>query len=198
MSLLNVALHADHVLVCVDSMAAVDGCAGETSKLHALPHLNAVLAGRGHVGVLGMALMLSLEPGRTFDELAVALPSALTAGVEHLIAEGHGQFDGDAPQGVVLAGLSRPLGTMCAFAFSRRNGGPFTAQRIRHALLSPGDCFQADVAPCPRTLEDLEGIAREQAAWMRATHPHVASGGRLLVAEVRGEGVRVFARGALG
>ncbi len=62
MSLLNVAVLPDRMFVATDSAASAgDGAPGHTSKLLPLPHVPAVLAGRGHVAVLGMALMLTAE-----------------------------------------------------------------------------------------------------------------------------------------
>jgi hypothetical protein len=198
MSLLIVALQPERILVAVDSVAGTgDGSfLGEASKLHVLPHLNAVLAGRGHVGVLGMALMLGLEPRPDFDALADVMPGALTAGVAHLVA--HGLLQDAAPQEVVLAGWSPRLNSMRACAYARHDGGAFIAHGIARALMSPGGDFRADTAPWPQSIEDMEHIAREQVAWMRKTHPHAACGGRLLVADVRRDTVAVSARGALG
>jgi hypothetical protein len=204
MSILNVLLRPDQLLVAVDTLAldALTGHPCEGAKLLLIPQHNVVLACRGSAQFFlkiyeisvqasfraGFSLeQLSLQLGLVIDQLwPTYLEAADRAGIER--SQLHTEL--------VLGGWSVQSGEMVATAYAKNAGGRRAiVQPLLGGLASPGkplsgrrDSFD---------LDDILQAGRLQAAYLNALSERPVAGGRLIVAVLRKEKITVRTLGPL-
>jgi len=192
LSILNVLLRPDQLLVAVDTLAedALTGAASEAAKLLLIPQHNLVLASRGSaqffLRIYHLALQASFRADFTMEQLGNELglvvdqlwpayeKAALEAG---MAAEAIGTE-------LVLGGWSPQAGRMVATAYARTVGGELTrVQPLVGGLASPGDPLQNRAASFDAP--DVLAAGRLQAEWLNNTVGRRVAGGRLLAAVLR-------------
>lgn len=180
MSLCNVQVEPHRALVAVDTACLSRGRLTEGSKLAVLPHMMAVLAGRGMTGFLGMVHAYYLELPADFDDTEGDLRLTLNVLRTHLITA-HPVHATAFEAEIVLVGYSPSRGRMVA-ALCRCPAGAkeFTYQPIPWCVLGA----HADLGEIPpmSSVEAMEALARRQVALFRQRDPSTAIGGRLLIA----------------
>jgi hypothetical protein len=176
-SILNLAIVDERTaVVVVDSAVAslADQSAPadrEASKALPLPHMNAVIAGRGVVGVLALSatLLLGLT---TFDEAVQFLPEVVDQAQASMTAAGIA-----GPQEIAFVGWSARDARMRAYYLQRPTRDvPFEVHEVDY-LAAPE---HEPAALLPRVLQTDAGaaqFAREQ----YAAHPGPGFGGRIIV-----------------
>ncbi|MEN5153730.1 hypothetical protein [Stenotrophomonas muris] len=187
MSILNVLLTRDHLVVAVDTLA-VDSRTGAHSagaKLLLIPQHNLVLAARGStqffLRIYELALQASFRADFTMEQLSVELglvvdqlwpnyeKAAVEAGlpIEQLGTE------------LVLGAWSPKNGRMMATGYAKSDSlRPCMVQAIGGQLASPGEPLQA-VTPS-MAQADLMAHARLQADYLNERAGRQVAGGRLL------------------
>ncbi len=187
MSILNVLLTRDHLVVAVDTLAE-DALTGEHSagaKLLLIPQHNLVFATRGStqffLRVYELALQASFRADFTMEQLSAELgmvvdqmwlnyeKAAVEAGlsIEQLGTE------------LVLGGWSSKNGRMMATAYAKSGSRrPCVVQPVGGQLASPGEPLQAVIPSMAQ--KDLLTHARLQASHLNEQLGRSVAGGRLL------------------
>jgi hypothetical protein len=179
MTLLNIHISPERVLVAVDTAGAFRGRpGGEVSKMAVLPHAGIVLAGRGNTSFMGSVWWyLQAVPGLHFDEaFAIHMPTALQHAQRQLDAMMVAESD---EQRVYLIGPSRYGGRLAATEFVWRDRRLQLSHEVTGNIAPDieGATADDDVSTDDLMLE----LARRQVA---AYRDHPAFGGRLMVAEI--------------
>lgn len=188
MSILNLLLTRDHLVVAVDTLAedALTGAHSAGAKLLLIPQHNLVLATRGStqffLRIYELALQASFRADFTMEQLSAELglvvdqlwpnyeKAAAEAGlpIEHLGTE------------LVLGGWSPKNGRMMATAYAKSGSQrPCVVQSIAGQLASPGEPLQAVTPSMAQT--DLMVHARLQASYLNKQMGRKVAGGQLLV-----------------
>jgi hypothetical protein len=190
MSLLNVFVGPGRIDITADTdCVAPDGTHTAGTKLVHIPHLNAVVAGRGNMSITNWFALVALETlGRDFDAVADAMPTDLGDVRRHLIAIKKLTVDGSA-QDVFLAGWSPRRGRLQALHYVLRDDAFVLNEDIISMSLNPRGCFADPPRSNPRP--DVFAIARQQVEWLRANWPGVGAGGRLIVAQLMRDRVSI-------
>ena len=194
MSIINAFISPNLALVGADSDAvSQSGEHFETSKLHVLTHLNAVVAFRGYVGSVMYSLPGLIGFSGSFDDLAEAMPLVLNTAQQtaDLALEMSGNTTpsdfGDVQ--VVLVGYSPKHQRMVGHNYESRNGSwKFDAHSDVVNIVSPG------LEVLPDIVADREGmmvLAKVQCEWIRKMHPGKSAGGRFFVATLQKGEMRV-------
>lgn len=187
MSILNVLLTRDHLVVAVDTLA-VDSRTGAHSagaKLLLIPQHNLVLATRGStqffLRIYELALQASFRADFTMEQLSVELglvvdqlwpnyeKAAVEAGlpIEQLGTE------------LVLGGWSPKNGRMMAIGYAKSESQrPCVVQTVGGQLASPGEPLRALTPSMGQA--DLMAHARLQASYLNEQMGRPVAGGRLL------------------
>lgn len=187
MSLLNVHVNEVRALVAVDT----DGItpAGEhydVAKMLPLYHAGALFAARGDRrflhDVFKLFYLASAPCG--YDEIADHMPMACASAIASWNAEG----GAPTPYQVVVVGWSKADGRMRGRIYTGDTGDAegFDCGELG-ARVIPWDFERT--APVPDSVDVIRELAREQAPWLRAKG--AAGGGRLLVAEVTENSIKV-------
>lgn len=188
MSILNVLLTPDHLVVAADTLAedALTGAHSAGAKLLLIPQHNLVFATRGStqffLRIYEPALQASFRADFTMEQLSAELglvvdqlwpnyeKAAAEAGLptEHLGTE------------LVLGGWSPKNGRMMATAYAKSgNQLPCVVQPIGGQLASPGEPLKPLTPSMAQT--DLLAHARLQASYLSKQMGRKVAGGRLLV-----------------
>lgn len=201
MSILNAFIYPDHAFVCVDTETVLPGGGPrfETSKLFAVPHLNAVIGLRGTVLLNSMLMAATVLFDGDFDGLSQSLPGLLNNAVERAIALGQCELvtpETVASAEVVAVGFSRARGRIVLNFFKSESldvgfvaytniTGTFSAPSvtdpeldIEHLRRLPGG-------------EGLKTLGLAQVRMLREREPQAAAGGRLILAEIRQDGMKI-------
>ncbi|WP_171956537.1 hypothetical protein [Stenotrophomonas maltophilia] len=189
MSILNVLLRPDQLLVAVDTLAkdALTGAPSAGAKLLLIPQHNLVLATRGSaqffLRIYELALQASFRADFTMEQLGRELGlvidqlwpayegAALEAGMARAVIGTE----------LVLGGWSPQAGRMVATAYAKSvSGEPARVQPLTGGLGSPGE-------PLERRSDsfdpkDVLVAGRLQAAWLNDRMGRTVAGGRLLAA----------------
>lgn len=215
MSILNFVQFDDHsAVVTVDTLSS-NGC--EVSKLLVIPHLGAVIAGRGRYEVfITLALRAMVCPtfelaaaqiARDFDEALLAVPEhdrvlAASLGIsdEALDARMFGTLRRDevnAGQQMLLVGPSQAGQLEAIHLMSERPGVPMVT--LRHAGLVVGPLNDELIQAAPQMLSTDSGAylfaLRQFAECPETERP--GYGGRLLVARLNSGAVTVRDLGSI-
>ncbi|MGE8252744.1 MAG: hypothetical protein ACN6RE_08785 [Stenotrophomonas sepilia] len=192
MSVLNVLLTRDHLVVAVDTLAedARTGAHSAGAKLLLIPQHNLVLATRGStqffLRIYELALQASFRADFTMEQLSAELglvvdqlwpdyeKAAVEAGLprEQLGTE------------LVLGGWSPKNGRMMATAYAKSDSSrPSVVQPLDGGLASPGAPLVGRSDSL--ALEDVFAAGRIQAAWLNKQVGRQVAGGRVLAAVLR-------------
>ena len=192
MSILNVLLRADQLLIAVDTLAedAQTGTHSSGAKLLLIPQHNLVLAARGStqffLRIYELALQASFRADFTMEQLSAELgllvdqlwPNYVRAAAEaRLPVEKLGTE-------LVLGGWSPQRGRMVATAYAKSDSSrPTIVQPLDGGLASPGE----PLAGRPDSFAPAEVLAagKIQAAWLNARMGRQVAGGRLLATVLR-------------
>ncbi|HYQ25125.1 hypothetical protein [Stenotrophomonas sp.] len=192
MSILNVLLRADQLLVAVDTLAedALTGAPSAGAKLLLIPQHNLVLATRGSaqffLRIYELALQASFRADFTMEQLGREL--GLVVDQVWPAYEKAALNAGMAPSVIgtelVLGGWSPQAGRMVATAYAKSvSGEPARVQQLAGGLASPGDPLKGRSDSFDP--EDVLVAGRLQAAWLNGRVGRTVAGGRLLAAVLR-------------
>ncbi|MBK0054349.1 hypothetical protein [Stenotrophomonas sp. S39] len=192
MSILNVLLSPDQLLVAVDTLAedTRTGVKSEGAKLLLIPQHNLVLATRGSaqffLRIYELALQASFRADFTMEQLGRELGlvvDQLWPAYEKAALEA-----GMAPSVIgtelVLGGWSPQARRMVATAYAKSvSGEPARVQQLAGGLASPGDPLEGRGDSFDP--KDVLVAGRLQAAWLNDRVGRKVAGGRLLAAVLR-------------
>ena len=202
MSILNVWLACDHALVGVDTDSVdIAGNHYDCSKLLPIVHLNAVLAGRGSLALLGCAFVQMLvSGGEDFDVVAGRLPEYATNAFLGTIGGPLRSLSESAYQAgdeIVLVGWSPRFGRPRSVEVSRAPGASsFVFEETELQYVSPWK-DSIDYATKASDVWQMRRLAGAQVSLLRRTDPEAAAGGRLVVAEIRKNGLSISNTGLI-
>ena len=187
MSILNVLLTRDHLVVAVDTLAedAQTGAHSAGAKLLLIPQHNLVLATRGStqffLRIYELALQASFRADFTMEQLSVELGlvvDQLWTNYEKAAAEA-GLPREQLGTELVLGGWSPKNGRMMATGYAKSDSQcPCVVQAIAGQLASPGEPLQL-VTPSMAQV-DLLAHARLQAVYLNEQVGREVAGGQLL------------------
>lgn len=187
MSILNVLLTRDHLVVAVDTLAedALTGAHSSGAKLLLIPQHNLVLATRGStqffLRIYELALQASFRADFTMEQLSAELGlvvDQLWPDYERAAAEAGLPLEQLGTE-LVLGGWSPKNDRMMATAYAKSDSQRLTVvQPIVGQLASPGEPLQAVTPSMAQT--DLMAHARLQARYLNAKMGRQVAGGRLL------------------
>ncbi|ENE1252544.1 hypothetical protein ABM187_002745 [Stenotrophomonas maltophilia] len=192
MSILNVLLTRDHLVVAVDTLAedALTGVYSSGAKLLLIPQHNLVLATRGStqffLRIYELALQASFRADFTMEQLSAELGlvvDQLWPNYEKAAAEAGLPLDQLGTE-LVLGGWSPKNGRMIATAYAKSDSSrPSVVQPLEGGLASPGEPLVG--RPDSLAPEDVFAAGRIQAAWLNKQVGRQVAGGRLLAAVLR-------------
>lgn len=196
MSIINAVNHSEFALVSVDTEASVAGTArASASKLLTLPHVGGVIAFRGCLLFLGTAHMqFSTMPAESFDDILDAAEDTMKiAFAVNAKQKAVSDYAAEIWQGaeMLLCGYSDQAGRMVIRMLRSYDGGEtIHVDEDAECVFCPGDLgvVSADIEP---TREGLAVLANRQVQSIKANNPGAPGGGRLIIAEVRREGVTI-------
>jgi len=187
MSILNVLLTREHLVVAVDTLAedARTGAHSAGAKLLLIPQHNLVLATRGStqffLRIYELALQASFRADFTMEQLTAELGlvvDQLWPNYEKAAVEAGLPLEQLGTE-LVLGGWSPKKGRMVATAYAKSDSQrPAMVQPITGQLASPGEPLQA-VKPSMAQV-DLVAHARLQAGYLNERMGRQVAGGRLL------------------
>jgi hypothetical protein len=193
MTVLNVHVARDRVLVCTDSEVVSPDrkIRGERSKLLYLAHANIVMAGRGvQLITLGLFEGAWMNLTATLDSLEDSWTNeALDSYRAHVFArlENDGIDLGSATGAELLvAGYSRRRDRMIALHYLAPSGSGFTKCEVDEWYLAPNCDLVA--APAMDSITSMAALARRQIAHWKPRAPNEGFGGRLVFATLDRDG----------
>lgn len=191
MSILNVLLRPDQLLVAVDTLAE-NASTGEVStgaKLLLIPQHNVVLAARGSTQFFLRMYELSLQASFRADFTMEQLMAELGLVIDKLwpayekAADEAGLPRASLGTELVLGGWSPKNGRMAATAYAKHDSAvPAIVQPLDGGLASPGEPLEG--IPDSFELVDVLAAGRLQAAWLNRAVGRQVAGGRLLIASL--------------
>jgi len=192
LSILNVLLRPDQLLVAVDTLAE-DAHTGRKScgaKLLLIPQHNLVLAARGSsqffLRIYELSLQASFRADFTMEQLSRELGlviDQLWPGYERAALEAGIQPNALGSE-MVLGGWSPRAGGIVATAYAKQSSAtPAVVLQLEGGLASPGEPLQgrADSFSPDAVLQS----SRIQAAWLNKTTGRQVAGGHVLAAVLR-------------
>jgi len=192
MSLLNVWVSHATARVVVDTEGRTDeGEYFELSKMVALPHANAVIAGRGINTFLAMVVeALQLRKAPSFDAMAEQMPAVLQTVTGYLKTQSDIPHEVIHDQEIVLVGWSNWLMRMNAIAYASKTAAGFVETEFSKMYYSPWlDSW--GVRLFAATNEQARVFSQEQIVHALALDPTAPIGGRLLLAELTRDDCRI-------
>lgn len=187
MSILNVLLRADQLLVAVDTLAedALTGAPSAGAKLLLIPQHNLVLATRGgaqfFLRIYELALQASFRADFTMEQLTAELGlvvDQLWPNYEKAAVEAGLPLEQLGTE-LVLGGWSPKNGRMVATAYAKSDSSRKTlVQPLEGGLASPGEPLAG--RPDSFAEADLLAAGKIQAAWLNSRVGREVAGGRLL------------------
>lgn len=187
MSILNVLLTRDHLVVAVDTLAedALTGAHSAGAKLLLIPQHNLVLATRGStqffLRIYDLALQASFRADFTMEQLSAELGlvvDQLWPNYERAAAEAGLPIEQLGTE-LVLGGWSPRNGRMMATAYAKSDSQrPCLVQPVGGQLAAPGEPLQA-VTPSMAQAE-LVAHARLQAKYLNEQMGRKVAGGSVL------------------
>ncbi|WP_323145437.1 hypothetical protein [Stenotrophomonas maltophilia] len=192
MSILNVLLRPDQLLVAVDTLAedAISGAASSGAKLLLIPQHNLLLATRGSaqffLRIYELALQASFRSDFTMDQLGRELGlvvDQLWPAYEKAAREAGMAAEAIGTE-LVLGGWSPQAGRMVATAYAKSvSREPARVQPLVGGLASPGEPLQGMSDSFDSA--DVLAAGRRQASWLNKRVGRRVAGGRLLAATLR-------------
>jgi len=191
MSILNVLLTPEKLLVAVDTLAedAMTGKPSSGAKLLLIPQHNVVMATRGSAQFFLRLYELSLQASFRADFTMEQLMAELGLVIEQLwpnyvaAADQAGIPRDQLHTEIVLGGWSPKNGRMMATAYAKSaNGEQVIAQALEGGLASPGDPLRGK--PASFDMAAVLEAGRLQAVYLNQALGRPVAGGRLLVADL--------------
>lgn len=192
MSILNVLLRPDQLLVAVDTLAedARTGAHSSGAKMLLIPQYNLVLAARGStqffLRIYELALQASFRADFTMEQLTKELGlviDKLWPSYERAAAEANLQMDALGTE-LVLGGWSPKSGRMVATAYAKSDSSRSAiVQPLEGGLASPGEPLAG--RPDSFAPADVLAAGKIQAAWLNKRVGRQVAGGRLLATVLR-------------
>lgn len=204
MSILNVLLRPDQLLVAVGTLAedAVTGAQSSGAKLLLIPQYNLILATRGStqffIRICEMALQASFRADFTVERLMEELgrvidglwPAYVRAAVEAGLPASKLHTE------LVLGGWSATSKRTVATAYAKHDAAtPAIVQPLDAGLASPGEPLEG--RPDSFDPADVLAAGRSHAAWLNRAVGRRVAGGRLLGAVLRESSVVIHDLGAV-
>lgn len=198
MSVLNVLLNNDRLLVAVDTLAedAVTGQQSAGAKLLLIPQHNLVLATRGSaqffLKVYELCLQASFRADFTLERLAAEIgPTIDRLWPRYLeAAASAGLSMHQLRTEIVLGGWSAPHGRMIATAYAKHAvETPALIQPLIGGLASPGEPLRGRADSFDSVEVFKAGVL--QAAYLNEKNGRQVAGGSLLVAHLRVREARI-------
>lgn len=192
MSILNVLLRPDQLLIAVDTLAedALTGTPSSGAKLLLIPQHNLVLAARGSTQFFLRIYELALQASFRADFTMEQLTNELGLVIDQLWPSyERAALDAGLPRHVlttelVLGGWSPKAGRIVATAYAKSdNAVAALVQPLEGGLASPGDPLQG--RPDSFAPGDVLAAGKIQAAYLNGRAGRAVAGGRLLAAMVR-------------
>lgn len=187
MSILNVLLTRDHLVVAVDTLAedALTGAHSAGAKLLLVPQHNLMLATRGStqffLRIYELTLQASFRADFTMEQLSAELGlvvDQLWPNCEKAAAEAGLPLDQLGTE-LVLGGWSPKNGRMMATAYAKSDSQrPCVVQPISGQLAAPGEPLQAETPSMAQT--ELVVHSRLQASYLNEQMGRKVAGGRVL------------------
>jgi hypothetical protein len=187
MSILNVLLDPERLLVAVDTLArdAVTGKPSAGAKLLLIPQHNLVLACRGSaqffLRIYEMSLQASFRADFTMEQLMAEMGLVIEKlWPEYIVAAARAGIPSDVLHTeLVLGGWSPKNGRMMATAYAKSaNGGPVTVQPLEGGLASPGEPLRDQRASFE--LAAVREAGQRQVSYLNQLAERQVAGGRLL------------------
>ncbi len=192
MSILNVLLRPDQLLVAVDTLAedAFTGAPSSGAKLLLIPQHNLLLAARGStqffLRMYELCLQASFRGDFTMEQLMAEVGlviDKLWPAYEKAAIESGLPISAIGTE-LVLGGWSPRHGRMLATAYAKHDSAsPTIVQRLDGGLASPGEPLEG--RPDSFDPADVLVAGRIQAAWLNRAVGRRVAGGRLLGAVLR-------------
>lgn len=192
MSILNVLLRSDQLLVAVDTLAedARTGVTSAGAKALLIPQHNLVLATRGStqffIRVFELTLQASYRSDFRLEQLFAemgALIDRLWPGYEEAAAAA-GLPIGQLGSEILVGGWSPQHSRMVATAYAKSNNDrPTVVQPLDGGLASPGEPLVG--RPDSFDPADILASGKIQAAWLNRQVGRKVAGGRLLATVLR-------------
>jgi hypothetical protein len=196
MTLLNAHVVPDRALVAVDTASSIGGRMCEVSKAFALPHLPAVLAGRGSLATLAglasqLAILQSIEEASSWLDENLA---RVRAGIQQAYVQCG--IDPERELEVVLVGYSAARRCMTGTAWLREGGDEFRSYEITDGFpwIAPWDDAEQGEPIVPDTPERAVELMEQQVR-DAARYTGAVVGGRAVIYEITPNGVHIM-RGA--
>ena len=192
MSILNVILSPDKLLVAVDTLAedVITGGHSSAAKLLLIPQHNLVMATRGSAQFFLRLYELSLQASFRADFTMEQLMAELGLVIEQLwpnyvaAADRAGIPRDQLHTEIVLGGWSPKNGRMMATAYAKSaNGEPVIVQPLEGGLASPGDPLRD--RPASFEMSAVLQSGRLQMEHSNRENGRLVAGGRLLVATLK-------------
>lgn len=189
MSILNVILSPEKLLVAVDTLAEDVATGGHSSaaKLLLIPQHNLVMATRGSAQFFLRLYELSLQASFRADFTMEQLMAELGLVIEQLwpnyvaAADRAGIPREQLHTEIVLGGWSPKNGRMMATAYAKSaDEAPITVQPLDGGLASPGDPLRS--RPASFEMAAVLEAGRLQAVYLNQASGRLVAGGRLLAA----------------
>lgn len=192
MSILNVLLRPDNLVVAVDTLAedALTGVPPSGAKLLLIPQHNLVLATRGStqffLRIYELALQASFRADFTMEQLMAEMGlviDQLWPNYERAVAEAGLPIEYLGTE-LVLGGWSPKNSCMMATAYAKGDSRrPAIVQPITGQLASPGEPLHGVVPSMAQV--DLMTAGRLQAGYLNEKMGRPVAGGRLLIGFLR-------------
>jgi hypothetical protein len=167
-----------------------------------LSHINAVLGARGDLAFFGHVFHLCHDSGLDLEGILSEMPEILNTLLKH---PQHAHLK--RKEEFALVGwsnrLDRPIGQ--SFVIKRSEPQPLAVGNIDFGFVSPPHWDLAHEPPPFESADDMVKMAREQAAYLQRRFPDgkqdgkfTSGGGRLIVARISREGMRIQTECDLG
>lgn len=193
MSLLNIALSpgGQRAYLAVDT-AAADAGGGKlhhVTKLFALPHLHAVMGGRGlFLTLLWVFGEATVAP--TLEDLCESIPlgiDAARAAREKLLLDAPSSVT-DEEAATTIAVVAWSEGRIVARVWNGFEDSAHALYDVQSAYLAPND---GSLTGVPLTPAEMEAVARKQVAMVRKDRPDYSIGGELILANIDERGISI-------
>lgn len=183
MSVLNCFVTPRHILISADTRGGRAGESVEVSKILVLPHMPALIAGRGRIDYQGtIAWYAHTRCLPDFDSLADHIEQAMDEAERILLQQGV-PLSPDEAQLVVISGWSARAGRLVLLKCERKApGAPLQITPASSSCVGPWDEPAMGPPPHVSNTQDMIDLARRQVEHY-AGEP--GFGGRLLVAEIQ-------------
>ncbi|VTU29701.1 hypothetical protein H6CHR_03247 [Variovorax sp. PBL-H6] len=199
MSIIDVFVSPQKAMVIVDTeLKTQDGRFIEGSKMLTLPHANMLIAARGtNVFTNVLFSALHLAPFTTMDAFDKVMFDLLKQTTDHLKTVEEHFTQSIYEVELALVGYSHYYSGMHCVAYESHDASGFTAQEITDAYYAPWhESWGAAPTGFP-TPGIARAIASEQVSDLLAMHPDKPFGGRLLLAELTREDLKISSTGYL-